>query len=293
MAAPDQGLANTFPIRTIEQLLEELQASFPSLGIREDDFRRPKKERWEQIFIQIVSTVHQINPDNLRYSNLRSKVALAKEENNRLANMIVPSPNRIKAEMDHRKKQLQDLINSKNEKIIRLEEVDSRRQLNKETQEECESALKIINNFKQNVELERLSQQEIADIQQKAAVTRDQLWEVEQELQQMARMKLTRAEKMDKMKLQMGERLADKKMEIEQSSREIEHLQLSLSDDHAKRSATREGMKRLEAEERKNVELYTQQMQLLQSKYKELQQALDSYHVRLSAGCRDMLDKIQ
>jgi hypothetical protein len=36
-----EGAAMTFPLRTIPQLLEEFQIEFPTLGIKEEDFRRP------------------------------------------------------------------------------------------------------------------------------------------------------------------------------------------------------------------------------------------------------------
>ncbi|KAK2162513.1 hypothetical protein LSH36_97g06019 [Paralvinella palmiformis] len=257
-------------------------------------------DEWNEktsVLHQTVATKQKQSNDNkLMIAELKSNLTRFKDEiiqekgqNSRLAAKIVPSPDRLKGEMERMQRQLVQAEQSKQKLETRLAELTKRHQLLQERDQEADMALRCVEAIQQENDKQKTVLTAISNIQEESSNKHTEIKHLDAKVQQLTLQISNKQEKMEKLSIQHNLKINDKKAALEHLESELSNMQQVYGKQHSQSQAIQAEIKMVKEKQQEENLAYEETMLAIGQKYKEMLNALDLYHQRFAEACHKVI----
>lgn len=253
-------------------------------------------EKTSALHQSVAANQKQCNDIKLKMAEIKSSLAHCKDEiikereqNNRLAAKIVPSPDRLKGEMERMQQQLAQAEQIKEDREMALTKLAKRQQLLQEYDQDVDVALRCLDAIQQENDKQKRVLASINNIQEENSNKKTEMKHLDAKIQHLRLQISNKQEKLEKLTIQHSIKMNDRKAALEHLEQELSNTQLVCGEKHSQSQAVRTELEMVKDKQREEMHACEETMSVLEQKYKELLEMLDLYHQRFADACQNVI----
>ena len=257
-------------------------------------------EKIESLHHAVATKQKESSESKLRIAELKSDIARSKEqivqtkqENSRLTAKIVPSPDRLKGEMERMERQLMQAKHTKQDFQQREVECRNRYQLQEQHNVECDQMLRFAEAVKEQKDKQRAVLTQINNMQEETGTNRREMKQLDAKAQQLTMQIRTKLEKLETMTMQHNMKINDRRATIEQLEKELLNAQQVCGAQNSQSQRLRAEIQTLKEAQQDELNSHQETMDLLRGKYLDMLKGLEAYHEKIGEGYQKMESKLK